>query len=437
MISVRNHRPLLNGNNLVVFLLAIALFSCGALRQKNSAEAIKPKQDKVKSEDKGVTFPGSVSADDKLKQEKEQKAKKGRKDEPDAPIIYKIALVLPFSPNEINNTASTNWDYISHVADYYNGLKLALDSLKKTGFSATLSVYYNERDSAKTVALLNSKNFDSLDLIIGPFDKASFTAVSNFSYNKKIPLVSPFNTFELKKFVSYVFFCNPNLQSYAHKMVNHIQKQKTVDQINVVYVSDGKSVDKSFGLSFTDSMNKSQLKFKNIKKANLSTLQDLLLLDPKVRNIVVVPSDDEGTANALFTALRSYDKGNVEVYGLETWQQFKAQDYKRWENFKVHLLTNNVNLVDNVVGENYLSFYYNYREKYSIPPGDFALKGFDHMLFFGNALHSLGKEFYNAVSNSRFDGMHNNMHWLNNNSGKINASVRLLRFSEYRLVLID
>jgi hypothetical protein len=97
--------------------------------------------------------------------------------------ITNLALILPFS--------SGNEALKARTVEYYEGVLLAVDSLRRTGMSLTLSVF-DAGDGAKhTDSLILHGCLDQAQLIIGGMDD-QIPLLANFSAQRGITYVIPF-----------------------------------------------------------------------------------------------------------------------------------------------------------------------------------------------------------------------------------------------------
>src|SRR4030042_4335576 len=76
--------------------------------------------------------------------------------------------------------------------EFYEGVLLAIDSLKKTGLSVTLHTYDTEKNPDVLQKILATNSVSQLDLIIGPVDHRNVRLLSDFSAKNRIPMISPF-----------------------------------------------------------------------------------------------------------------------------------------------------------------------------------------------------------------------------------------------------
>ena len=112
---------------------------------------------------------------------------------------FHIALLLPFnfpSPYEtdslerfFDNPWSVNT--ISSL-EFYEGIILALDSLKKHGLHLELHTFICPDDSAETAKMLDNPDLKKMNLIIGSIFNRYINRVANFAKTNKIPLLYPF-----------------------------------------------------------------------------------------------------------------------------------------------------------------------------------------------------------------------------------------------------
>ena len=158
--------------------------------------------------------------------------------------FVKIALLLPFSAKEyplyLDSLGGLQTVTISarveQFLDFYEGVLLAVDSLKNQGYKIDLHVYDTERNSDKMVAL--AKELDDLrpDLIIGPVYGSVYKAILDNLENKHIPVVYPLSS-RSEGFGRYPNFIqvNASFGAVAEKMMQWLDEQRY--QANVVYIN--------------------------------------------------------------------------------------------------------------------------------------------------------------------------------------------------------
>lgn len=111
---------------------------------------------------------------------------------------FNVALMIPLSVEELDSLdreqfLRTRQSYFKpfRFIQFYEGLKLALDSLEKQGMNVNLYVYDVDKNISKTAKVLQQPEIRTMDLIVGPFYSASFNQVAYFAGNFNIPIVNP------------------------------------------------------------------------------------------------------------------------------------------------------------------------------------------------------------------------------------------------------
>ncbi|MDZ7743978.1 MAG: LysM peptidoglycan-binding domain-containing protein [Bacteroidota bacterium] len=140
---------------------------------------------------------------------------------------YKVALMLPFYLEEAD---SLQWDKMLEQGEitmpapfrfiqFYEGIRLALDSLQKKGLNTELFVYDVGTDEDKAFEVLKKQEMRDMDLIIGPLFRKNFAIVSNFAKLYQINIVNPFtNSADLVQNNPYAFKVLPAI----HKQVEQV-----------------------------------------------------------------------------------------------------------------------------------------------------------------------------------------------------------------------
>lgn len=117
---------------------------------------------------------------------------------PDTNKLYKVALMIPLSLEEIDSLDYdqfflTPQPYFKsfRFIQFYEGALIAMDSIVKQGMNVEMYVYDVDKNLTKTTKVLNKKELRTMDLIIGPFFNNSFNQVALYAGNFNIPIVNP------------------------------------------------------------------------------------------------------------------------------------------------------------------------------------------------------------------------------------------------------
>lgn len=423
MISVPNPQLLLSGNKFFsgISLLVLLLMACGVSSRQSYLQNQKPQQ--VQSAD-SVIEP-RLRSEDKRKQEKdmlEQKYPEVLKND------FRVVLLLPFMNHISPEPKSLEFQIKASVADYYQGILLALDSLQKEGIRLDLHVLDTRKDSVYTRNLLQKSEVALADLIIGPLDAPSFALVSDFAKDKNIPLVAPFTVAENMPIEGGLnFFCNPSLGAYGQSFATYVREENP--NARIWYIGDGTKTDQALLNGLEAGFNGSSQK---VQKITLAEASGKITPSDSVKQYVLIGTDAEAFANNVLKTLNKLPEGtNLNVVGLDTWMSFKNPEFNHWNRLGLIILSNY--FADNNSAA-FANFYQSYRNRFQLIPTELSLRGFDQMMFFGHALMAFGKEFPFQVKNTFFDLTHNSYYWQATGKGLVNKHINVLLFSDYRLI---
>ncbi len=358
--------------------------------------------------------------------------------------FVKIALLLPFSAKEyplyLDSLGGLQTVTISarveQFLDFYEGVLLAVDSLKNQGYKIDLHVYDTERNSDKMVAL--AKELDDLrpDLIIGPVYGSVYKAILDNLENKHIPVVYPLSS-RSEGFGRYPNFIqvNASFGAVAEKMMQWLDEQRY--QANVVYIN-------LVGTEDADWMEKKafreQLKLREgiqsfnwrLDQIMLDSLRTMLL--PDRENILILPASKEADVSKVLPLISALSDGyQITVLGLPEWQTFTSVDHETFYKLNTKLFS--YSYVDYQSPEA-VAFADKFRKYFYTEPGSLVFKAFDMGLYFiGLAAKYRDKTLEaleyddRATSFSRF-----RFNKIKNGEGKENHGFYIVNFSsDYRL----
>ena len=101
----------------------------------------------------------------------------------------KVALLLPFMTNEATPSANT-----LRFIEYYEGMLLAVDSLRNSGCSIELSVFDTGNGTKKVKEILKEDALKEANLIIGAVQNDQIAPVAEFAEKNNIKYVIPFTS---------------------------------------------------------------------------------------------------------------------------------------------------------------------------------------------------------------------------------------------------
>lgn len=246
----------------------------------------------------------------------------------------RVAIVLPFlldsySPNEQ-----------SRMVEYYQGLLIAVEKLKRYGYSFDISTFDSGKKEQSLAPLLSSGKLDKMDIIIGALYPEHNKQLARFAQEKEIPLVIPFTSKEDEIFRNPMVYVVNTMQSYFFsEVIDHFAKQ--FPNSNVIFVADStKSNKKEFIESLTQGLDKNSIPHTTIQmeditnvtariikheadSATISSIRKVMKSDKE--NIFIPVSSGASTLSAIAPSLIMLKNDTI---GLPS---FKLFGYPEWQ----------------------------------------------------------------------------------------------------------
>lgn len=374
---------------------------------------------------------------------------------------YKIALFIPFFLDEnetismvdsINGTSDNDkhpevndiFQKTQNFIEFYQGILLAIDSLKKCGMKLTLYTYDTGRDTNKINNILKKPELAGVDLIIGPFYADPAERVARFCQAHGIKMVSPAsNNNKLLINNPNVFEVIPNESLYADASLNYIE---CIANRYVIFIQSDRPGDKRISELYRQKLDTRHMPYK-LFNYNDNSNQLNALLNSNKDNIIVFPSEDEGLVNIIFPILnKQIIKDTIKVFGMPLCVKFKKiADLDYFYNLNFHYpSTFYTDFANNKLLQQFLSKYkaFNFGEPYYHNRDDypylftsegfnFAYLGYDIGFYFLNCLGHYGKDFENYLDLNHPDLLHTTFSFekFDNQSGFINKGVNIIRYT--------
>ena len=371
--------------------------------------------------------------------------------------IFHVSLMLPFMLDE-NDTIQQNCppleDCDVHVNSvqsihFYNGILLAIDSLRKAGLRVKLSLFDTENDTSSINKVFSDSNFLNSNLVIGPIYLRNIKKVTDFCKAKNIHVICPVPIPNQALFNNtFVTRLNPSKQTMMKQMAKYnLTHPQDINRVMVVNsklkkdISYSKAFKSYYNSNLTENLDSLSSIYLN-SSSNLNQLKKYL--KPNVENIIIVPSSNMGFVSNFMTRLSGlintyeFRKYQFTIYGMEEWKEMQTIDEKYKNSFNLHLpLSGKVDYSSTKT----IDFINNYREKYSFEPDKFSFIGFDIaynsfkglMLYDGNI-----SEFYKS-SDSFHQGYYfkSNVFQVDIKSGFENKGVYIYHYKDYQLIRLD
>ena len=306
--------------------------------------------------------------------------------------FVKVALLLPFSAKDYPVFVDTLVEKMpvqisarsEQFISFYEGVLLAVDSLKNQGYKVNLKVFDTERSAEKMYTMVDEIDRFHPDLIIGPVYGSVYKALMDDLTNKNIPVIYPLSS-RREEFGVYPDFIqvNPSMKALTVAMSDWLREE--AEEANLVClnltgneVSHSDLEDIRLFKEYMHRIGSMNFYDWNTSAVPLDGLRLQLL--PDRENIIILPTTKEAEVSKILPVLSALTDGyRITVVGFPEWQAFTSVDHETY--FKLNTKIFTYSYVDNTT-EPAKRFALKYRKYFYTEPNNLAYKAFDMSLYF-------------------------------------------------------
>ena len=329
---------------------------------------------------------------------------------------YKVVLMLPFCIG-----MPDKWKVRDIMAEYYEGVEMAIADLESQGLKMKLTVLDTKMDSLEVIRLLQNPAIQETDLMIGPVYDNELFEVEKFCAIYKIPLVSPLRYY-------------PNTLGTDFPLINC----NTVDSLQYYYTGKhAASAFKKFQVVVVDDVLKNTRTFaaRNFKKGyELASGLKCQIIDGKLITIESIWNKKDSlmvfytgkSSSSCSQGISAKNNPKCIVVGPTDWLDIDRVSYNSLNGLYFYG-TYSVPYNDTT----YKVFRKAYRSKYGGDPDRYTFIGYDQFSFFGMALMAFDNGFYKNILNKEFNYTHRTFHFVQRGNLIENAGLNLFYYENY------
>jgi LysM repeat protein/ABC-type branched-subunit amino acid transport system substrate-binding protein len=372
---------------------------------------------------------------------------------PDTIILkdsYQVALLLPFYLN-LNDTIEKNkknfeketiYPKSSIAIQFYQGVLLALDSLKKTGLSLQLHVFDTQNDTAVVSKWIKDNEKSTFNLIIGPLYKTEFEMVSDYAKRKKIPVVTPVPQTN-KVLLGNNYACKVSSSKFSHytKMAEFVKKEFKSQNVFLVDIGDEKD-NQMIELFMNkvkqiEKVTQDKDTVRRVLFGKISAERIKLHLDTSKINVVIIPTSDQAFVSEFLAKLNLASKDyKCVVIGNEKWNNFDNIDSDYLHNLNVHTTAPfHIDYDDKFT----LKFLKSFRNSYLTEPDMYGFLGYDVSFYYLKVMQLYGENFLQYIDEYEYNGLATSFKFFKTapESGFENDFVYILKYENYKQVRVE
>lgn len=322
---------------------------------------------------------------------------------------YSVAVMLPFMLDELNASPGKKRNQI--VLDFYDGIKLAVDSLNEKGPQINLRAYDTEQGLDYLRRILTTEELKNTDLVIGPLYANENAIVQQFSLANQVNVVNPLsNNSDLIGENPYAFLFQPSSETIGRTAAEYIARNARKNICMVIYGPDRKDsvLAANFAAKATE-LGINIVASKKIKREEAGQIIEILATPTeydefKFPSQFTLKKDSIGSIYVATDEPLIYTKvisgietrgDSILVVGSENWIDDTAVPFEKYQTLGIVFTAPNYVSVHDPRRKAFTTQFMN---KYGKVPSKLSLLGYEMMLFFGNQLQTNGVYFQDGLN---------------------------------------
>jgi len=319
----------------------------------------------------------------------------------------RIAVLLPlnldsaFNGYEYNLSNTRIPQYFLSGLDFYNGVKMAIDTLQSQGANIEVWIYDTHKLNQSIQQLTDEMQPLKFSLIIASFStSAEQKQVSAFSAKNSIPVISA--TFPNDSYLEnnpFFIMLNPTWKTHVNAVYDYLLKNYKGKKV-VLFTRKG-SLEDRISEELKKLNTKRGINFSTIiLRDNFSEADVLTHLDSTTQNIIVCGTLYESFGQSLIKTLNDHGETySTALMGMPTWNGMEGISGSSADKIQI-IITSSYSYL---LGGQFLdSVSNNYKALYYSKPSDMFFKGYETMYHFTKLLLQYADTFINKASEDAY-----------------------------------
>jgi ABC-type branched-subunit amino acid transport system substrate-binding protein len=324
---------------------------------------------------------------------------------------YSVSVLLPFMLETLDAKPGKKRNQI--VLDFYEGIRLALDSLNTQGPQISLRAYDTDKGIANLKRVLDTDELKNTDLIIGPLYPEENKLVQAFSMKQQVNVVNPFsNNTDIIGDNPYAFLFQPSSEIIGRKAAEYLASHRNRKPCMVFFGTNHR--DSVLAENFVQKAGELGLPIVYNRAINREDAGDILSIlttateydEFKYPSQFTLKKDSIGSIFVATDEPLIYTKiisgvetraDSIVVLGSENWIDDTAVPFEKFQTLRVVFSAANFVSVDNPRRRSFVS---RYLKKYGHVPSSLSQLGYEMMMLFGNQLKTNGVYFQDGLQSA-------------------------------------
>lgn len=393
-----------------------------------------------------VDVSEAIPLEEDEKEEKLFDELKSRKKKFKEKEIYNVAFLLPLYLDKNDtieayknfNEGGDIYKKTHYALDFYTGAKIAIDSLNKAGMAMNIHVFDTKNDPNETFDLVAKKEFDNMDVVIGPFYSKNFKLAAEILSRREVPIIAPLSTKgNLLENIPNAFQVIPTQKRQLNYLSEHISEHYSDKNITLVRRNVKDEEENASWMTAALEID-SLVSYKEIivEGAVIDSIHHELDSLAET-NVVIIASDEKDFVTDMLTKLNATRDSNIVVFGMPKWNTFKELEYAYLMNLNVHMPNSGLISYDDSLTQYFVKQYHEIAN--SDPTARFAFSGFDVTFYFLSLIHEnggLAADMYlepKDLLGAKYDYNYKR----DERNGSRNQAVQIIKYEDYNVIRVD
>ena len=304
----------------------------------------------------------------------------------------RMGIMLPL--HNVNNDGK-------RMIEYYRGLLMACDSMKKEGISVDIHAW-NLPENGDVNTILEDPAAAKCDIIFGPLYSKFVTPMSEFSVKHQSLLVIPFSIHAPELLTNrniFQIYQNPDdlSESTARRCAQWFKDYHPI----IIDCGDATSNKGAFTSAYRRQLEIMDVKYNltSLKSSNVDFAKAFVKDKPNLVILNTARSQDLIAVFGRLNEIREDAPGiQISMFGYTEWMMYLQYQSANFHKFNVYIPAPFFTNLESPVAERIQSLYrQNFNQDMMVALPRFAMTGFDHGVFFLRGLHKYGMTFDGAA----------------------------------------
>lgn len=292
------------------------------------------------------------------------------------------------------------------MVEYYRGVLLACDSLKKQGYSIDVHAWNTPEDKDIT-PILRNEAAKECDLIIGPLYSRQMPALSEFVERNDIRLVIPFSISAPELLTNrniFQIYQSPN--HFNESVIDQFMKQFKGHHPVFIDCNDSTSTKGSFTSGLRRRLDMQGIAY-NLTNLTSSEQNFAKAFSKKLPNIVILNTGRSAELNVAIAKLNGLTTTNsdlkVTIFGYTEWMMYTRNHLENFYKYGVYIpATFHYNPLTTPTMRMEQKYRWNFHQDMMQSLPRFAIAGFDHTMFFLKGFKQQGRNFTGGAGSTGY-----------------------------------